>query len=101
MDQKQMNEIKAGLDAAQVLYAVYLGKLAEVDKVAEAAASAVARAQAEFKLIQADQETFVAQAKADAEQAKEELAQAQLSLREKYGVEINLFPASGGGHTRL
>ena len=106
-----IQEMKAVLERANDLYAAYLVKQGALTKLDESVAAAlaegkarydnaIAEAKARYDKTVAEQQGRTDKASAELLEAENELREYQDSIREEHGVEINLFPASGGS-TRL
>ena len=106
-----IEEMKAVLGRANDLYAAYLVKKGALTKLDESVAGelasakknhdeAVTAAKAVYDRKVADQQGRTDKASAEMLEAENDLREYQESVRAEHGVEINLFPASGGS-TRL
>lgn len=109
-DEKLVNEINDALSKVQSLYAVILACRSEAADAVNKANGMVSAASAEFDMVVRNAKAKFDDIKSVADgstgktqtavvEAERELREYQSMLKEKYGVDINLFPS--GGSTRL
>ena len=111
-EQDAIEEMKAILGRANDLYAAYLVKQGALTKLDESVSAALAGAKKTYDDAMASakeaHDKTVAEQQGRTDKATVELVEAENELREyqdsvyaEHGATINLFPASGGGSTKL